>query len=388
MVSSDYVTAFIVYVGAWLILYAISKALKTEKRGLTVGPLYAMYRTKAFNRILERLGKRRVLWRVLLNMAIALSIGQMLFILLSLTRNMFRLARGVEGAYQLMPILPGLTISWDSLPYILLSLAVLVISHEAAHGIASIVEGIPVKSSGVFLAIVFPGGFVELDEKRLEKAEPQAQLRIFSAGSAANLTLGIFFLLLLVGFPYTLAPLYSTSPQGVVAVSVIERSGADQAGLTPGTVITGINGTGIRTTSDLMEYMRHTNPNLTLILSTDMGEIPVVTKPHPANRSMGMMGIIPFEYYPPKFYWLPERLPYHIYVTEYWMNTLLISIALINMLPLYPLDGGRVLASILRLLKVKDININRIKLIVAVVSAGILAANLILSMSRFGFGKI
>lgn len=386
MTPSDYVIVFIAYLGAWLILYVISKALRTERKGLTVGPLYAMYRTKAFNRILERLSRRRGLWRILLNMAIALSIGQMIFILLSLTRNMFRLAGGVEGAYQLMLLLPGLTISWESLPYILLSLAVLMVSHEAAHGIASIVEGIPVKSSGVFLAIVVPGGFVELDDKKLEDAEPQTQLRIFSAGSAANLALGIFFLLLLVGFPYTLAPLYHTSSQGVMAVSIIEESGADRAGLTPGIVITSINGTEIRATSDLMEYMRSTNPNLTLILSTDMGKIPVVTKPHPANRSIGMIGIIPFEYYPPKLHWLPKQLPYHVYVTEYWMNTLLISIALINMLPLYPLDGGRVLASILKLLKVK--NISRIRLIVTIASAGILTANLILSMLRFGFGKI
>ncbi|MEM2123225.1 MAG: site-2 protease family protein, partial [Candidatus Bathyarchaeia archaeon] len=319
-------------------------------------------------------------------MAVALSIGQMIYIRFSLTRNMLRLAGGVEGAYQLMLLLPGLTISWNSLPYILLSMAVLVISHEAAHGIATIVEGIPVKSSGVFLAVVVPGGFVELDEKRLEEAEPQAQLRIFSAGSAANLALGMIFLLLLVGFPYTLTPFYRATAQGVMVISIVEESGAAQAGLTPWIVITGINGTDIWDTSDLTEYMKHTNPNLTLALSTDKGQILVTTRPHPANHSMGMIGIIPFEYYPPGFHWMPKQLPYHIYVTEYWMNTLLISIALINMLPLYPLDGGRVLASILKMLSVK--NVDRVKLFMSIFSAGILAVNMILSVSRFGIGKI
>jgi membrane-associated protease RseP (regulator of RpoE activity) len=386
MAASDYIILFVAYLGAWLILYVASKALKAERKGLTVGPFYAMYRTKAFNRILERLGRRKGLWRVLLNMATALSIGQIIYILLSLTRNMLRLAGGVEGAYQIMLLLPGLTISWHSLPYILLSLAVLVVSHEAAHGIATIVEGIPVKSSGIFFAAVFPGGFVELDEERLEEADPQAQLRIFSAGSAANLALGMIFLLLMMGFPYTLTPFYETKPGGVMAVSIIEGSGAAQAGLTPWTIITGINGTDIRDVSGLMAYMRSTNPNLTLALSTDTGQILVKTSPHPSNHSVGMIGIIPFEYYPPKFYWMPKQLPYHIYVVEYWMNTLLISIALINMLPLYPLDGGRVLVSILKLLKFK--NVNRVKLIVSIFSAGILAANLVLSMSRFGFGKI
>ncbi|MBS7644921.1 MAG: site-2 protease family protein [Candidatus Bathyarchaeia archaeon] len=386
MTALDYLTLFIGYLGAWLILYVASKALKTERKGLTVGPLYAIYRTRAFNKALERLSERKGLWRVLLNMAIALSIGQMIFILLSLTRNMIRLAWGVEGAYQLMLLLPGLTISWSSLPYILLSLAVLVISHEAAHGIATMVEGIPVKSSGIFLAVIVPGGFVELDEKRLEEAEPQAQLKIFSAGSAANLALGMVFLLLLMGFPYTLSPFYEPAAQGVIAVSIVEESGAALAGLTPGAVITSINGTEIRSTSDLMRYMRLINPDVTLVLSTDTGRTLLKTKPHPSNHSMGMIGIIPFEYYPPRFHWMPKQLPYHLYVTEYWMNTLLISIALINMLPLYPLDGGRVLVSILKMLKVKDVN--RVRLLVSIFSAGILAANIILSMARFGLGKI
>ncbi|MGC8849760.1 MAG: site-2 protease family protein [Candidatus Bathyarchaeia archaeon] len=386
MAASDYLTLFLAYSGAWLVLYAVSKALRTERRGLKVGPFYAIYRTRAFNKVLERLSERRGLWRILLNMAIALSIGQMIFILLSLTRNMIRLAWGVEGAYQLMLLLPGLTISWSSLPYILLSLAVLMISHEAAHGIATMVEGIPVKSSGMFLAVVVPGGFVELDENRLEEAEPQAQLKIFSAGSAANLALGMVFLLLLIGFPYTLTPLYETRSQGVIAVSIVEESGATMAGLKPGTVITGINGTEIKGTSDLLKYMRSINPDITLVLSTDAGQMLLKTRPHPSNHSMGMIGIVPFEYYPPRFHWMPKQLPYHIYVSEYWMNTLLISIALVNMLPLYPLDGGRVLVSILKMLKVK--NVNRVRLIVGIFSAGILAANMVLSMARFGLGKI
>jgi membrane-associated protease RseP (regulator of RpoE activity) len=132
--------------------------------------------------------------------------------------------------------------------------------------------------------------------------------------------------------------------------------------------------------------MKTVKPNSTLLLHTDEGMISVTIQPHPINRSQGVIGINIFEYYPPKFSWMPKQLPYHLYITAYWMNTILISVALINMLPIYPLDGGRVVTSLLHMFKIR--NVDKIKIIISIVSLGILAANLLLSISRFGFGKI
>ena len=386
MESSGYLIGFTIYFLAWLILYAISKRVNLSAKGVNIGPFYAQYKTIVFNKFLKRMGKYRRLWRVTGNIAVALAIGQMIFITISLTRNLFLLMEKAEGAYQLIPIVPGLTISFSSLPYILLTLAVLLLSHEAAHGIVSIAEGIPIKSSGLFIALVIPGGFVEIDEEKLKKAEPSRQLRIFAAGSSTNLVIGIIFLLLIASFPYTLSPFYNTKSQGVITVSIIEGSGADEAGLKQWTAINKINDTKIKHTMDLMNFMRTTSPNDKLILETDNGPILVTIKPHPTNSSIGLIGVIPFDYYQPKFDWLPKQSSYHIFIMEYWMNTILISVALINMLPVYPLDGGRIVESLLQMSKIK--RGYKIKLIISGIFATILIANFVFSFIRYGLGKI
>src|SRR2546428_8063279 len=90
------------------------------------------------------------------------------------------------GPKMLIIPVPGVTISWEIFPYILISIAVLLIPHEAAHGIASVLDKVPIKSSGVFLAIFLPGGFVEIDEEDLSKRKARTKLRVFAGGSFTN----------------------------------------------------------------------------------------------------------------------------------------------------------------------------------------------------------
>jgi len=116
------------------------------------------------------------------------------------------------------------------------------------------------------------------------------------------------------------------------------------------------------------------------------GPITVTVKPHPTNSNIGLIGIIPFDYYQPKLELLPKQFSYHIFITGYWMNTILISVALINMLPVYPLDGGRIVESLLQMSKIK--RRYKIKLIISGIFATILIANFALSIIRYGLGKI
>ncbi|MFA5106493.1 MAG: site-2 protease family protein [Candidatus Micrarchaeia archaeon] len=95
-------------------------------------------------------------------------------------------------------LLPGI-----NLPLVegILALGVLLIVHEAAHGVLSRVAKIKVDSAGVALFGFLPmGAFVEPDEKQLAKKSRIEQLRVMVAGSTSNFLASIFFFALLVAF--------------------------------------------------------------------------------------------------------------------------------------------------------------------------------------------
>ena len=91
--------------------------------------------------------------------------------------------------------MPGSTI-YVPLGYGLISLATVLIVHEFSHGILSRVEKINIKSVGLLLFTILPGAFVEPDEEELVKSSRLSQLRVYAAGSMANIALAIVALLI------------------------------------------------------------------------------------------------------------------------------------------------------------------------------------------------
>jgi len=77
--------------------------------------------------------------------------------------------------------------------YFLLALAIVAITHEAAHGIFARFYKFKVHSSGfVFLGPLL-GAFVEPDEKQMYKAKKFPQLVVLAAGTFANILMTILF---------------------------------------------------------------------------------------------------------------------------------------------------------------------------------------------------
>jgi hypothetical protein len=379
----DTVTTLALFAAIWMGLYLILKGLKTERWGLTVKPFYMIYKTTALNRLMERVAnKKRFAWLVVWNIASALAVGMIIFIFYSLVKNAYNFFQKPEQAYQVMPIVPGLTIGLDSLPYILISLVVVVVTHEFAHGIASLVEKIPLKSSGIFLALVLPGGFVEIDEEKLEKAKPSTKLRIFSAGASTNMAAGMLVLLLMMNFALTISPLYSAQPSGVLITGLVEGGAAENVGIKKWDTIFRLNETSVMSVADLRTYMSGVKPNSTLTVTTGRGDFLLITQASAETPPRALIGIMPFDYYPPKAQFLPSRLPYEIFLTENWMNMIFVSVALLNMLPIGPLDGGKFTDTILKLLRVR-----RAKEVGSVITAAcvvVLGLNIVLSFLRFG----
>src|SRR4029077_4675763 len=144
--------------------------------------------------------------------------------------------------------------------YILISIAVLLIPHEAAHGIASVIDKVPIKSSGVFLAILLPGGFVEIDEEDLSKRKPLTKLRVFAAGSFTNVVTWFIVILLLTNFAASISPLYNPNSSGVIITDLVPGGAAQSSNIPAWSVLSQINGTSIQSISSLQTYLTSLSP--------------------------------------------------------------------------------------------------------------------------------
>jgi membrane-associated protease RseP (regulator of RpoE activity) len=386
------ITALLFYAVIWGCLYLAGRAVKAERFGFVLSPLYFMYKTTALNEWIGSLAeKRRGLWRTLGNVGIAVGVGLMIYAIYQLGLNLFNLFFHVEAATSIQPVipLPGLTISWESFPYIVLAISLVLATHELAHGIAARVDSIPLKSAGVFVAVVLFGGFVEPDEERLEKSSNETKMRVYAAGSFTNAALGLVILFLFANFAATIAPFYTTNYAGVQVSGLMPGYPAERAGIHPGDVITGVNGMPVHTTVELQQAMSGVSPSTHVTISTPRGDFQIVTEADPKNSSRGIMGVSSIRdliTYSGRFPLLPENLPYHLLRVEFWTSLVFVSVGIINMMPLYVFDGDRFLESLLKALGIG--RTKEIRILATSVSLAILGLNFVMSILRFGFVKL
>lgn len=386
------VTTLVFYGVIWIGIYLAGRALKIERLGFVLSPLYFMYKTTALNDWIGSLAERNPrLWRALGNAGIAVGVGLMAFALYTLALNLYHLIFRVEAATSIEPVipLPGLTISWESFPYVVLAISLVLATHELAHGVATRVDKIPLKSAGLFVAVILFGGFVEPDEEKLEKAPSETRLRVYAAGSFTNAVIGVMILLLFANFAATIAPFYTTNYVGVQVGGLIPDYPAEQGGMQAGDVITAINGAPVHTTAELQRAMAGVPPGAEVSVSTLRGTVRIMIKADPNNASRGIMGVSPirdFITYTGKFPLLPNDLPYYLMRIEFWTSVVFVSVGIINMLPLYAFDGDRFLETLLRTAGVG--RTKEIRWAATAISLAILGLNFALSILRFGFIKL
>ncbi len=136
----------------------------------------------------------------------------------------------------LMPLIPYLpeAFSVSFLPpfyftYWIISIAVIALFHEFAHGIIARRYNIRILTTGFGFLGPFLAAFVEPDEKEMEDKPKYQQLAVLSAGVFTNLILAVlFFLLLSVFFFYAYAPagaIFNTYTPGVAEIAGIGMIG-------------------------------------------------------------------------------------------------------------------------------------------------------------------
>jgi len=368
------------YLAVWAVIYALAVLLKADKHGIIAKPYYIMLKTIVFNSWIEKIGSRfRRGWLAFFDIGAAMGIGLLAFVIYGFINNAVGLFRHSSSAGPTLLIipLPGLTIGWDIFPYILLAIAVLLIPHEVAHGIASVLDKVPLKSSGVFMAIFLPGGFVEIDEENLAKRKARTKLRVFAAGSFTNVATWALVLLLLVA-------LFQSSPTGVLVTGFTNGSPAQAQGMPQWSIITQVNNNTTPDVQHLGAYLASLAPGavVTVHLSNPSQTLTVTTGKSETNATRAILGVQTANYVPLRYQFLPVTSTYQLLTAFSWMQLILLGVALVNMLPLFPFDGDRYLDTLLGVLGLK--NTKNVRTVASVISLGLLGSNIILSYILFG----
>lgn len=369
-------TFLIILLVFWAVLYGLSRIFHLEKHGLDVKPGYFMYKSKRLNSFLDRLAnKRRFMWLTLSNIGVAFGVGLMIFSIYFLANNLARFFIPVVEAVPVFPVLPGLTIRLYWLPYFFVGAAVVILSHELAHGIVARLENIPVLSTGVAMALVFFGAFVEPDEKEFEKASLLSRLRMLGAGSATNLVTALLFLLLLESL--------FTAPAGIMIQETVPNGPVETRGLRQWDSIYQINDTRIVVLEDFYNYMENKTPGVILVLHTNRGDFDVKTVE--GSEGQAFLGLLPTIHNPNRL-GIEHYTAVHLYWTLFWVHLIALSLAIFNMLPLYPFDGERFLYYPLERLTTK--RKREVRGAINALSLGLIALNMFLSFWKYGLSPI
>ncbi len=218
--------------------------------------------------------------------------------------------------------------------YGIIALFVVIVVHEGMHGVVSEAWGLKLKSAGVGLAAILPLAFVEPPEDKLMKAKTGTQLGIFSAGVSANLISAIFAFAIL---NFAIAPV----ADGVLIKGIDSGTPAAIAGMQVNEIIAQAGGAQVKTVADFSDVMKNVKPGEYVTIVTNKNEylVKTVENPDEKAKNRAYIGIAFRQNFPWGVFHLSNLL--------YWVFVLNIGIGLVNLLPLGPIDGGRMLQIVL-----------------------------------------
>jgi len=395
----DFLTenAIIYVLIAWVVILIVAKSLKLEKHGFTIKAYSLTYKNNQVQSILSKMltrTKRGI--RVFADVSVVagfLMMGFAFWFLISNISNFF--VEPTEFA-ELTVLIPGVTLtSASAILYFLLSIPIVLVIHEGAHGIVASLEKIKIKTGGFAIFIALFAGFVEPDEKEFDNAKKISKLRVIGAGATANVifafALGAILLtnpLFAMVLPDPLLEWFYDEPDGVLILSIIEGSGAEKAGLQTDDVITGIEGVPIITPLDFQKVDLKPGETVTVTVNRDgqQLEFPVEIMPSPDDPDKGLVGIMRDNaFYKPVYNFIEWDPQVSMFLLWLWMISFFIGI--INMLPLPILDGGKFIYSIIEK-KASEAKINAIMFSIYGVTFAIFGLNIALSYMKSGWFTI
>ncbi|MBA4717675.1 MAG: site-2 protease family protein [Nitrosopumilus sp.] len=336
---------------AWVVIVAVAKGLKLEKYGFEIKAYSLVYKNKQVNSILIKIlsrTKRGI--RVFADVSVIAGFLMMGFAFWFLGNNVLNYFVAQDDFAELTVLIPGVTLtSAPAITYFLLSIPIILVIHEGAHGIVAALEKIRIKTGGFAIFIALFAGFVEPDEEEFDKAKKISKLRVIGAGATSNVLFAFVLGAILLTNPFfamvlpePLLSVFYELPEGVLVLSIIENSGAEKAGMQANDIITSINGIPIFSPVDFPSLNPGETASVTVLRDSQTLEFGVDIMPAPEDSERGLIGIMrdnSFAYKPVMNFieWNDPNVS--MFLLWLWMISFFIGI--INMLPLPILDGGK-----------------------------------------------
>lgn len=397
-----------IYLISVIIFFAILGVLIYRGRKNIQHKYFIFYKreTKRGQQLLDSVVKiSPTFWKTLGTVGIGIGFLAMIYGLYTFIITVQLALEGIIDQPALKIILPSPTTETVSVPGIIgipfwfwiIIIAVVLIPHEFFHGIMARLDKIRVKSVGVFLLAIFPGAFVNPDEKQFEKSKFVTKLRVIAAGGLANIITAALVMLLML---FVIWP--SITSPGILINNVVANTPAEEAGLRDGMVIESIDGrqlnanylqffgsysttlfftaekaverasnitSGIVLSSVLANY----RPGDEIVVRADGQDFTLRLAESPVNPEFAYMGVNPT---------LNVKLDSQAYAILLPLLTLLIFIAfivaVINLLPIYPLDGGLLAKSVVE--KIAPKFTNQIVMFLSVFTLFLLASTIVVPL--------
>ena len=329
----------------WILAFMLHDRLSNH--GFEINFPVIMWKTQRLRGLISRISNFSPrFWRWFMNLGIVVAFLAMIFITWSLISSI----PSVFETPAVSIVIPGVEMPGSSIYipffYGLIGLATVLVVHEFSHGIQAIGEKISIKSIGLLLFAVIPGAFVEPDEEELKKAKKSSRLRVYAAGSIANISLAIIALLLVSLLSSGIPTFFAED--GIEIDRIVTDSPSDGI-LKEGMILEAIDDYQINNSNDYKDVVSSYSPGDNVTIETNQGTYSITLDKNPNNESRGFFGIQAAKH----FVLINDSLGpipwilFELIELFQWIFMLNLGIGLFNLLPLKPLDGGHMLEILL-----------------------------------------
>ncbi len=348
----------------WVIIQNIDEK-EFQKRSIERTPIIMLWRTEKGLKGVDFLAKKlKKIWHVISSFAVLISIPIMGLVLYNLAESASDILTIPGAPPGLAPAIPGVRVPGSPIfiPfwYGIIALVTVLIVHEIMHAVISRSEGLNVKSLGILFVTFIPlGAFAEPDEEELEKSSLKTKLRVYAAGSFGNFLLMILAILLLS----TVVMPVMFQPDHITITHVYNNTPAEAYGLKENSSLLSINGVAVSSSDEFFDVVRSIRPNDKVTILTDKGEVMLIAAKRPEQKisilgrllrrkktdERGYIGItiLPIlEIKPSVVAVVGKTFPRMLAEQIKWIILLNLFIGITNLLPIFPLDGGKIFEEI------------------------------------------
>ena len=316
--------------------------------------IFVLYKTKLGIKLMNKLSSKipRIL-HYISYLSITIGFIGMIITFLFLIKGVWNMIFIPNAIPVLAPVLPGVSIPGVptlSFWHWIIAILITAVVHEFFHGVYASLAKVKIKSSGFAFLGPILAAFVEPDEKQLAKKSTHKQLSVLSAGPFSNIVLAFVFFLIGI---FIIAPVTSSILElnGIQIVDINKDLPIAQTSLKSGDQIIAIDNETVINQTHFSSIIKSHKPGDILNIQTQDKIIPVELSSNPENKSLPIMGVTIsyakadikpsikkiFGNTPLALFWILKLV--------FWVYAISLGVGLFNLLPLGPVDGGRMFYS-------------------------------------------